>query len=336
MPQFHVCFTGDATHHRDDMIRIAMGAKGTYYTELDRAMYDARKTNCPVYLVVGRKGSSKKIALAQKAGSLVRIMPHTDFLELEDIKEEVERLFKLQAVNSTPRAPAPAAQAQALCFIRAVPRAPRAAQEIDSPYSDSDSDSDPDLDPDLDPDFDFEMSVPKKKLKVPKKKPKVPKKKPKEARDDLEEADDAEHEAIPAEAVLGIAPVYQLPPDMTPDKYKQIVGPHITSSFVKLSEAPAEVRSSFRSADIPTEKIIDTFVLILTENAELNAAIISTGLQAFVEIAKKLGWNYGYVGGTMRSKLVGSIDLSRSVPTRGTMQRPGSPSPIAHAHPLTT
>ena len=333
MPQFHVCFTGDATHHRDDMIRIAMGAKGTYYTELDRAMYDARKTNCPVYLVVGRKGSSKKIALAQKAGSLVRIMPHTDFLELEDIKEEVERLFKLQAVNSTPRAPAPAAQAQALCFIRAVPRAPRAAQEIDSPYSDSDSDSDPNLNPDLDPDFDFEMSVPKKKLKVPKKKPKVPKKKPKEA-------DDAEHEAIPEEAVLGIAPVYKLPPDMTPDKYKQIIGGHITESFVKLMDAPAEVRNSFRSVDIPFEKIIDTFVLILTENAELNAAIISTGLQSFVEIAKKLGWIYGYVGGTMKSKLVGGIDLTRSVPIRGTMQKPGSHSPIAHphphAHPLTT
>ena len=116
---------------------------------------------------------------------------------------------------------APAAQAQALCFIRAVPRAPRAAQEIDSPDSDSDSDSDPDLDPDLDPDSDFEMSVPKKKLKVPKKRLKVPKKKPKEARDDLEEADEAEQEAMPEEPVLGIPPVYQLPPEMTPDQYKQ-------------------------------------------------------------------------------------------------------------------
>ena len=100
------------------------------------------------------------------------------------------------------------------------------------------------------------------------------------------------------------------------------------------------VRSSFRSVDIPSEKIIDTFVLILTENAELNAAIISTGLQSFVEIAKKLGWIYGYVGGTMKSKLVGGIDLTRSVPIRGTMQKPGSHSPIAHphphAHPLTT
>ena len=306
MPQFHVCFTGDATHHRDDMITIAMGAKGIYYQDLDRAVYDSRKTNCPVYLVTGRNGSSQKIAFAEKAGTRVTIMTHTAFLELEDINESAERLLNLQAVNSTPRAHAhpPPAQAQALCS-RAVPRAPRAAQEIDSP------------------DSDFEVAVPAKK-------------KPKAKTTEVKSVGEAEHEAIPEEAVLGIAPVYQLPPDMTPDKYKQIVGPHITSSFVKLSEAPAEVRSSFRSVDIPSEKIIDTFVLILTENAELNAAIISTGLQSFVQIAKKLGWIYGYVGGTMRSKLVGSVDLKRSVPTRGTMQRPGSPSPIAHAHPLTT
>ena len=44
-------------------------------------------------------------------------------------------------------------------------------------------------------------------------------------------------------------------------------------------------------------------MLILTENAELNAAIISTGLQSFVQIAKKLGWIYDYVGGSMKSKL---------------------------------
>ena len=133
MPQFFVCFTGDAKHHRDDMIKIAKGAKGVYYTELDRAVYDAKKENCPVFLVVGgRNGSSQKIAMAKKAGGLVRIMTHTDFLDLEDINEAAERLFKLQAVNSTPRAHAPAAQAQALCFIyviihthaRAVPRAP--------------------------------------------------------------------------------------------------------------------------------------------------------------------------------------------------------------------
>ena len=179
-------------------------------------------------------------------------------------------------------------------------RAPRAAQEIDSP------------------DSDFEVAVPAKK-------------KPKAKTTEVKSVGEAEHEAIPEEAVLGIAPVYELPPDMTPDKYKQIVGPHITSSFLKLSEAPAEVRRSFHSVNIPFTKIIDTFVLILTENAELNTAIISTGLQAFTEIAKKLGWSYGYVGGTMRSKLVGSIDLNRSVPVRGTMQRPGSPSPIAHA-----
>jgi hypothetical protein len=136
--------------------------------------------------------------------------------------------------------------------------------------------------------------------------------------------------------VLGTAPVYQLPPDITPDQYKQIVGAHTSESFVTLKNAPAEVRTSFRSVDIPLDKIIDTFVLILNENAELNEAIISTGLQSFVQIAKKLGWIYVYVGGTMRSKLVGNVDLTRSVPMRGTMQSPGSPSPIAHAHPLTT
>ena len=108
MPHFHVCFTGDATHHRDDMIRIAMGAKGIYYKDLDRAVLDSRKTNCPVYLVTGRKGSSQKIEWAKKAGSRVTIMPYTDFLELEDINESAERLFNLQAVNSTAVAPADA------------------------------------------------------------------------------------------------------------------------------------------------------------------------------------------------------------------------------------
>jgi hypothetical protein len=109
MPQFFVCFTGDAKHHRDDMIKIAKGAKGVYYTELDRAVYDAQKKNCPVFLVVGgRNGSSPKIARAKKAGGRVTIMTHTDFLELEDINESAERLFNLQAVNSTAVAPADA------------------------------------------------------------------------------------------------------------------------------------------------------------------------------------------------------------------------------------
>jgi hypothetical protein len=34
---------------------------------------------------------------------------------------------------------------------------------------------------------------------------------------------EAEHEEIPEEPVLGTAPVYHLPPDITPDQYKQIV-----------------------------------------------------------------------------------------------------------------
>jgi hypothetical protein len=45
-----------------------------------------------------------------------------------------------------------------------------------------------------------------------------------------------------------------------------------------------------------------------------------------VKIVKNLGWIYTYVGGTMRSMLVGGVDLDRSVPKSGTMQRPGSPS----------
>jgi hypothetical protein len=106
---FHVCFTGDATHHRDDMISIAMGAKGVYYKDLDRAVLDSRKTTCPVFLVVGGRGaSSAKIAYAKKAGDRVKIMTHIDFLELEDINESADRLFNMQAVTSTPRAHAPA------------------------------------------------------------------------------------------------------------------------------------------------------------------------------------------------------------------------------------
>ena len=67
-PQFFVCFTGDAKHHRDDMIKIAKGAKGVYYTELDRAVYDAQKKNCPVFLVVGgRNGSSPENREGEKS-----------------------------------------------------------------------------------------------------------------------------------------------------------------------------------------------------------------------------------------------------------------------------
>ena len=90
------------------------------------------------------------------------------------------------------------------------------------------------------------------------------------------------------------------------------------------------VRSSFRSADIPSDKIIDTFVLILTQNAELNAAIISTGLQSFVQIAKKLGWIYDYVGGSMKSKLVGTINLKRSVPPQNLASHNLTTSTLSH------
>ena len=176
-----------------------------------------------------------------------------------------------------------------------MPCAPRAAQESDSH------------------DSDFEVAVPAKK-------------KPKAKTTKEKSVGEAEHEEIPEEPVLGIAPVYELPPDINPDQYKQIIGPHISESFVTLNDAPAEVRKSFHSIYIPCEKIIDTFVLILSPNEELNAAIISSGLQSFVKIVKNLGWIYTYVGSTMRSMLVGQVVLDRSVPMRGTMQRPGSPS----------
>lgn len=53
------------------MIQIAKGAKGVYYKDLDRAVLDSRKTNCPVFLVVGgRKASSKKIACASPASRI--------------------------------------------------------------------------------------------------------------------------------------------------------------------------------------------------------------------------------------------------------------------------
>ena len=90
------------------MIKIAKGAKGIYYKDLDRAVYDSRKTDCPVFLVTGRNDSTQKIEFAEKAGTRVTIMTYTAFLELEDINESAERLFNLQAVNSTAVAPADA------------------------------------------------------------------------------------------------------------------------------------------------------------------------------------------------------------------------------------
>jgi hypothetical protein len=89
-----------------------------------------------------------------------------------------------------------------------VPCAPRAAQESDSH------------------DSDFEVAVPAKK-------------KPKAKTTKEKSVGEAEHEEIPEEPVLGIAPVYELPPDINPDQYKQIIGPHISESFVTLNDAPA-------------------------------------------------------------------------------------------------
>ena len=69
------------------------------------------------------------------------------------------------------------------------------------------------------------------------------------------------------------------------------------------------------------------FVLILTANLLANETIIDEGLRAFVKIAKLIGMDFGYVGASKMTKLLGLVRLRRSVPVKGTQRRKGLPAP---------
>jgi hypothetical protein len=129
------------------------------------------------------------------------------------------------------------------------------------------------------------------------------------------------------EVLYGIEPEFKLPSSTTPEDLEKIIKNKITENFMPLKEAPDQVRRDIGDVDIPFDQIITTFVLILTDNSEMNAAILSTGLHAFVEIARDLGWMHVYVGASMRTLSMDNVILDRSITTKGTMTRRGKPSP---------
>jgi hypothetical protein len=92
------------------------------------------------------------------------------------------------------------------------------------------------------------------------------------------------------------------------------------------------VQEDFKSVEIPSTKIAAIFVLILTANSLANETIINEGLKAFVNIAKLINMDFGYVGASMLTKLLGNVKLTRSVPIKGTQRRKGLPAPATH-HP---
>ena len=67
--------------------------------------------------------------------------------------------------------------------------------------------------------------------------------------------------------------------------------------------------------------------VILTEDLLANDTIIDEGLRAFVAIVKDLGWQYGYVGASIKKRLLGPVKLERSIPVKGTQLRKGLPDP---------
>ncbi len=67
--------------------------------------------------------------------------------------------------------------------------------------------------------------------------------------------------------------------------------------------------------------------VILTEDLLANDTIIDEGLRAFVAIVKDPGWQYGYVGASIKTRLLGPVKLERSIPVKGTQRRKGLPAP---------
>jgi hypothetical protein len=73
--------------------------------------------------------------------------------------------------------------------------------------------------------------------------------------------------------------------------------------------------------------------VILTEDLLANDTIIDEGLRAFVAIVKDLGWQYGYVGASIKKRLLGPVKLERSIPVKGTQLRKGLPAPPPNITP---
>jgi hypothetical protein len=73
--------------------------------------------------------------------------------------------------------------------------------------------------------------------------------------------------------------------------------------------------------------------VILTEDLLANDTIIDEGLRAFVAIVKDPGWQYGYVGALIKTRLLGPVKLESSIPVKGTQLRKGLPAPPPNITP---
>ena len=163
----------------------------------------------------------------------------------------------------------------------------------------------------------------------PSKKPKEPKEPKKKIKATGGSSTDIETNQ---EVLLGIEPEFDMPPGKTKEDLQNIIMKYKSDSFMPLQEAPVEVKRDFRDATIPFDKIITTLVLILTVSKVDNVTIISTGLESFTNIAHELRWRHTYVGASMRTTLVGEVVLDRSISTKGTMTKRGTPSPHPAPH----
>ena len=315
MNPFYVSFTGDTLYKQSDMAAIARGAGGVVYGDVTRAVADASKSKArgrevEVLLVQGAwvtgRAPSRKTKDASKPGSNVTILKDTEFLERDDIKLSKRRLDEAVSVK-THALPSPRPHTVTPCS-RAVPTKCLRRARAPAPQR-GDNEEVPDHD-DLD---DFQVKQPQKKPKEP---------------EEPKTGGSVQSTNIETEEVLyGIEPEFKLPSSTTPEDLEKIIKNKITENFMPLKEAPDQVRRDIGDVDIPFDQIITTFVLILTDNSEMNAAILSTGLHAFVEIARDLGWMHVYVGASMRTLSMDNVILDRSITTKGTMTRRGKPSP---------
>jgi hypothetical protein len=311
MPTFNVIFTGDTMYDQSDMESYAKGAGGVVFEDVNRAVTNYRQGGgLEVLLVqgswgVGRKPSRKTLD-AMKYGSEVTIVSDEIFMARDGIKESKRRLDEEAAVNapSTPR-PRPAALALALVTLTPCSRAvPTPCPVPPAPQKGA-------------------------KKADPSKKPKEPKEPKKKIKATGGSSTDIETNQ---EVLLGIEPEFDMPPGKTKEDLQNIIMKYKSDSFMPLQEAPVEVKRDFRDATIPFDKIITTLVLILTVSKVDNVTIISTGMESFTNIAHELRWRHTYVGASMRTKLVGEVVLDRSISTKGTMTRRGTPSPHPAPH----
>lgn len=308
---FNVIFTGDTMYDQSDMAAYAHGAGGVVFENVNRAVTNSRQGRGIEVLLVqgtwplGRK-PSKKTSDAEKCGSKVTIISDEMFMARDVVKESKRRLDDA-AVNTQKPNPRPRPATLALALVTHTPCSGAVPTPCPVPPA---------------PQKGANMADPSKKLKEPKE----PKKKIKATGGSSTDIETNQ------EVLIGIEPEFDMPPGKTKEDLQNIIMKYKSDTLMPLQEAPIEVQRDFRDATIRFDQIITTFVLILTDDNEKNKKIISTGIASFTNIAHELGWRKNYVGASMRSKLVGEVQLDRSIVSKGRMTRRGTPSPHPAPH----